>query len=228
MANGLPFFKFEAAEWLAGRISLEPFDVQGAYITICCIYWQKLSEINQRDARLRIGSDLLTTLIDKEFIDLDGEYISIKWLDVQLDERRAVSEKRRQAGAKGGVANAKNKLANATKKVANAKQMPSKSKQNRIEENRIEENRIEKGLLPALKLTILEEWLDYRKQIKKPITNGKTIDKLVDKFKQTPPAVIKKAVNYSIENGYQGLFWDKFTVGNNKPTDHNGIKRGVI
>lgn len=136
MAKELPYFKFEPAEWLAGRISLEPYEIQGAYISICSLYWQKLSEITERDAKLRIGSDLLSKLIDKEFIVLDKDYISIKWLDAQLEERKVVSEKRRKAGAKGGKANA-------TKSKANANQVPSKKKQKRIEENREEENRIE-------------------------------------------------------------------------------------
>jgi len=125
MAKELPYFKFEPAEWLAGRISLEPYEIQGAYISICSLYWQKLSEITERDAKLRIGSDLLSNLIDKEFIVLDKDYISIKWLDAQLEERKVVSEKRRKAGAKGGKANA-------TKSKANANQVPSKKKQKRI------------------------------------------------------------------------------------------------
>lgn len=148
MAKELPFFKFEPAEWMAGRISLEPYDVQGAYISICSLYWQKLSEITERDARLRIGAELLTKLIDKEFIIIDGEFISIKWLDEQLEERQAVSAKRSLAGAKGGKAKAKQVLASA--------------KQNLAEENRIEDKIIEEKSIntPPLLNEVVSYFID--------------------------------------------------------------------
>lgn len=52
-------------------------------------------------------------------------------------------------------------------------------------------------------------WLDYRKEKKKPITVKATFDSLVKKFNSEPIEKIKWVVDHSIQNGYQGLFWDK-------------------
>ena len=54
------------------------------------------------------------------------------------------------------------------------------------------------------------DWLNYRKSIKKPITVEATFDSLVKRFNSEPIDKIKWVVTYSIEGGYQGLFWDKY------------------
>lgn len=132
MAKELPYFKFESAEWLTGRISFESFEMQGAFIHICSIYWQKLGAVKSRDLELRIGKKLFTDLLEKEYFFIDEDFISIKFLDEQFTEREAVSKKRSQAGAKGGK--------------ANAKQTEASAKQTEAEEKRIEEKRIEKNI----------------------------------------------------------------------------------
>jgi len=62
--------------------------------------------------------------------------------------------------------------------------------------------------------SILNKWLFYRKDSKKKINNEKTLQALVDRFNKTPLDEVEKVVNYSIENGYQGLFWER---ANNTP-----------
>lgn len=132
MAKELPYFKFEPAEWLAGRILLEPLDVQGAYIYICSIYWQKLANAKQKDILLRVGKQIYDLLVEKEFIYQKSEgFIGIKWLDEQLKERERISKKRALSGKEGGKAK------------ANAKQMLASAKQNLAEEKRREENKKE-------------------------------------------------------------------------------------
>ena len=176
MAKELPYFKFEPAEWLAGRISLEPYNIQGAYISICSLYWQKLSEITERDAKLRIGSELLKQLIDKEFISVDGEFITIKWLERQLDERQAVSEKRRLAGAKGGKANATKFKANAKQKVAEEKRREKKIDIPTFEEF-LEHALSKKANLCTEALTLkYESWVEngWKNGNDKPIKNWKS------------------------------------------------------
>ena len=67
---------------------------------------------------------------------------------------------------------------------------------------------------------MLNEWLEYRKEIKKPIKNEKTLKSLTEKFQSVSPKIIRQVVNNSIRNGYQGLFWDKFD-GKEKLNDTN-------
>lgn len=66
------------------------------------------------------------------------------------------------------------------------------------------------------KKEILDIWLNYRKEIKKSINNESTLKTLIDKFNSEPLEKVKVVVNNSIENQWQGLFWDKY---NNSSTD---------
>lgn len=60
------------------------------------------------------------------------------------------------------------------------------------------------------KQKILKTWIDYRKDLKKPITISKTLQSLVNTFNKEPLQKCIWTVNHSIENSYQGLFWDKY------------------
>lgn len=56
---------------------------------------------------------------------------------------------------------------------------------------------------------IFNIWLDYRSEIKKPIKSEKTLESLAKKFDAHDFKVCELVVNKSIENQWQGLFWDK-------------------
>jgi hypothetical protein len=61
-------------------------------------------------------------------------------------------------------------------------------------------------------------WTKYRKQLGKSIKVKETINRLAKKFNDTDIETITQVVNHSIDNQYQGLFWDKFKSNGNKPT----------
>lgn len=60
------------------------------------------------------------------------------------------------------------------------------------------------------KQDIFDSWMDYRVKIKKPIKVQKSIDILINKFNEKNISEIEFVVNLSIENGWQGLFWEKY------------------
>lgn len=91
MAKELPFFKFEVSEWMFGRIQKQPLEVQGTFINLCCKYWHKLGELSHDDAELDFNKDHIKSLIDCRVIAVDDGYIVVKFLDIQLDERKEVS-----------------------------------------------------------------------------------------------------------------------------------------
>jgi len=62
---------------------------------------------------------------------------------------------------------------------------------------------------------LLDTWVEYRKQIKKPIKQS-TIKIIYDKMLLHTEEECRFVINNSIENGYQGLFWDKI-VKQEKP-----------
>jgi hypothetical protein len=55
---------------------------------------------------------------------------------------------------------------------------------------------------------ILDRWIEYRKQIKKPIKEA-TQQTILAKMLNFTEEQCKFVINNSIENGWQGLFWDK-------------------
>ena len=54
---------------------------------------------------------------------------------------------------------------------------------------------------------ILREWIDYRKEIRKPLKQ-RTIDKLLKDY-EADPETFRQKVEFSITSGYQGLFAPK-------------------
>ena len=66
------------------------------------------------------------------------------------------------------------------------------------------------------KKEIFQIWLEYRKEIKKGIKNEKTLEGLIKKFNNHKLDDCKKIVSYSIDNNYQGLFWDRLVKTDKK------------
>ena len=53
MAKELPYFKFFPSEYLQGSITLEDYEVQGFFINLCALYWNRdcdlcLKHVNKR------------------------------------------------------------------------------------------------------------------------------------------------------------------------------------
>ena len=59
------------------------------------------------------------------------------------------------------------------------------------------------------KKELLQNWLNYKIEIKKEIKSNSTMKTLINRFNKEPLSVVESVVNQSIENNYQGLFWDK-------------------
>ncbi len=52
-------------------------------------------------------------------------------------------------------------------------------------------------------------WIDYRKEIRKPIKSDKTLVTLAKRMQKEGLEKSTQVINTTIENGWQGLFWDK-------------------
>jgi hypothetical protein len=64
------------------------------------------------------------------------------------------------------------------------------------------------------KEVLLDEWISYRKQIKRPIKEP-TIKQIYEKMKSYNFDQCKFVINNSIENGWQGLFWESINKKQN-------------
>jgi hypothetical protein len=127
------WYKHSPSDWLAGRISRKSFEVQGAFIHICQLYWVKHGQFTAHQASLEIGKDLLQKLIESEIIKTEGDEIRIEFLDLQMEDLNRLSERRREAGRKGGE----------VKGQASAKQNQASAKQTEADKIRLDKIREE-------------------------------------------------------------------------------------
>lgn len=102
MAKELPYFKFVVADWLTGDIVFEPFEVQGLFINICAIYWQRGGVLSIEDVNKRYKHPKELSEITDRFISVTDGFISINFLDEQLSEREYLSRANSKNGKKGG------------------------------------------------------------------------------------------------------------------------------
>jgi hypothetical protein len=133
MAKELPYFKFEPSAWDTGKIQLFDFTIQGIYINLCSLYWQRLGDLTYKHAVNKVcggNASALQTLSDEDVIGIDDDKIVIKFLDEQLNGFTSISDKNRENAYKRW--NKKN----------NAGGLRSHSERNAIREEKIREEKI--------------------------------------------------------------------------------------
>lgn len=111
----LPWFKFSPADWMMGRISRQSCEVQVAFLRLCCIYWNAECEMTVEHAELECDGyfDRLVTL---KMVEVVGDKIGIKFLNIQYEEGR----KKRQKMSNAGKASAEQRF---NTKASNDEQM---------------------------------------------------------------------------------------------------------
>jgi len=198
MSKELPFFKFNATQWLTGNINYESFHTQGVFIKICAEYWNRSNEMSYEDIVLRVN-DLTTIdyLIEKEYIKVKNKKIFIKFLDEEKIEIDSKHLKLSEAGRKGGLSSVKARL----------KQGSSIKNKNKEEDKDKEDSIV---FIPETKKDILlNNWINYRKEIKKKLSEA-SINNLKKLIETKSEECIEFVINESISNGWQGLFWDNY------------------
>ena len=73
----------------------------------------------------------------------------------------------------------------------------------------------------------MDRWIEYRKQIKKPIKEA-TQETILNKMQNFTEEQCKFVINNSIENGWQGLFWDKLPKDETELTDDQKFYNNVM
>jgi hypothetical protein len=211
MAKELPYFKFEPNEWINGNIQMASPLEKAYFIELCCLYWSRLGDLPIEFA-LRKGcegnANALESLKNLGVFDTDSGRLTIKFLDIQMAEFFAKSEKNSQI-AKGRWAEIKRLKDLAD---ANALQTQSEGSTNRIEENRIEENK--ENIYPVfnfkaelLKLcpnkNAVEDWLKVRK--KKKATNTEIALQGFLREQQKSELSVEQAIIMCVEKSWSGF-----------------------
>ena len=175
MAKELPYFKFETSEWDNGTIQMCSRETKGLFIDLCSMYWARLGDIKTKLALQKLcngNANALQELIEEDIIQILDEKIVIYFLDEQLKEFNAVSDKRKKAANKRWEQPTENKAVN-----ANALQVQNKSNAIR-EEKRKEEKIID---IDSSKLLSLFNSI-LGKQTR--IINTKTKNQIKDRLKE--------------------------------------------
>lgn len=111
MSKELPFFKFNATEWITGNISYESFEMQGAFISVCAEYWNRNNCLTIEEAKLRLrNSEIVDKLIEKNYLKTKKNNLVITFLDLERKEITAKRLKLSESGRKGGLSKAKASL----------------------------------------------------------------------------------------------------------------------
>jgi len=113
MYRELPYFKFNPAKWLLGRISCEKEQIQGAFVKVCCIYWHEKCSITINNLYQKYHKSKVKALVDRNYITVEDDIVCIEFLDEQFEELTDLSDKRSSAGRKGGQAKVKQSLSKA-------------------------------------------------------------------------------------------------------------------
>jgi hypothetical protein len=140
MAKNFPFFKFIVSEWMTGDIVFEPFNVQGLFINICALYWQRDGSLTIEDIKKRYKNPPELTELSERFIVVTDGFISIKFLDEQLIDAGHISKVNSLNGKKGAEAK------------ANAKRLLSERSANLSKEEQEEEQEEKKNNIDIRKL----------------------------------------------------------------------------
>lgn len=99
----LQWFKFSYADWRMGKIQRCPELTQARFLNLCCLYWSKESNLSIEDAEIEIDKEHLDILISKKIVEVEDEYINIKFLDEQLLGILETSKEKKQSGKLGNL-----------------------------------------------------------------------------------------------------------------------------
>ncbi len=109
----LQWFKVSPSDWMMGKIQRCSEITQARFLRLCCLYWNKETNLTEEDARIEIDDEHFDLLLKKKIISSDDENIFIDFLDEQFDKILETSKK----ASKAGKASAAKRKASAKQKV---------------------------------------------------------------------------------------------------------------
>jgi len=133
----LQWFKFTPTDWIMGKIQRCPEITQARFMRLICLYWNKECLLTYEDAEIEIDKEHLDLLIGKKIIKLVDNFISIEFLNEQLENISETSQKRRDAVLQ--------RWAKVKQNDTNVLQVDTSVLQNDTEKSREEETREEKS-----------------------------------------------------------------------------------
>jgi len=144
MAKELPYFKFEPAEWMFGRIQKRSDKSIVAFVNIMAKYWHKECVLNLEDAELDFGKEQIDELIKHKILVSDGGFITIKFLHKQFhhisEDKKKTSKQASEAGKKSAEKRSKSFNDRSTTVQRPLSNRSTTDEQDKIREDKIREN----------------------------------------------------------------------------------------
>lgn len=182
----------------------------GAYWCIVEMLYEEggfllLSEYERITFELRTSNELIKFLIfDSELFYNDGEKF---WSETAINRLKLRAEKSQKA--RESIYNRWNRKNDTNVLHSNYEGNTSKVKESKVK-IKIKEIINTDFILPDINFkNIVDEWLDYRKQIKKPYKTQKGVEMFyleLKKLSDNSPIYAKKIIDQSISKEWQGIF----------------------
>lgn len=169
MAKNFPYFKFFPTEWLTGNIAYEDLEIQGLFINVCSIYWQRDGNLSIEDIKRRYKKEnLIDSLVSGGFIKVENGLISIDFLNEQLEAANHISRKNSENGKKSAALKALKLKENSTvvesslnENLTNKNKNQSKQEVNNIEERKLKFAETLKPFLEKYGRDMLSDFYKY-------------------------------------------------------------------
>jgi hypothetical protein len=223
MAKELPYFKFEPSEWDNGNIQLVSHEIQGVFINLCSMYWQRLGNLNYKLAVQKVcggNASALDSLYEEKIIDIRNELIYIDFLDEQLSE----FENTRNQNRKNALKRWEKKKNDASAMRAQCERNAIREEKRREEKKTINDNKFnfKKSLLDlGINEQIVSDWLKVRS--KKNAANTKTaFDGILREINKTRLSA-NECIKIAVERNWQGFKSEWVSSGNNNTKSINSI-----
>lgn len=154
MAKELPYFRFTVQEWQNGKISLESFELQGIFISICGYYWiQDCSlTLTLLKKKYRGFEKLIDELIELSIFKFNKktDEVEITFLNIQFDLLSKARQSKQKAGSIGGKQKSSNAKATLEQKPSYKDKEKDNNKDKEKDKDNILQNSIE--ILPQTNL----------------------------------------------------------------------------
>ena len=163
------------------------------------VFLHLLLKANHKEKRYR-GMDLKvgTVITSRDILALETG-LSVRQVRTSLDKLKTTNELTIKTSSQGTIIEVVNyaKYQLTTNETTNER--PTNDQQTTTNKN-VKKEKNEKEL-------ILDSWINYRKSAKKTLTK-QSIDSILVKMENYTNEQCKYVINKSIEQGWQGLFWD--------------------
>jgi len=164
------------------------------------VFIHLLLKANHKDRRFK-GIELKagSVVTSRDILAIETG-LSVQQIRTSLDKLKLTNEITSETSSKGTIIQLVNyeKYQIATSETT--KEQPKNNQQVTTNKN-VNKEKNEKEV-------ILDSWIDYRKSIRKALSQA-TINTISKKMESYSNEQCKYVINNSIENGWQGLFWDK-------------------